>query len=173
MCKLSETQVLNAAQAVETTAITFLTSLSLISTAEGQTITTDFKTLLTDIQGWKSGTPVDDIEQVVGYIQSGLSLLPIPAEYQAGLQIILGGLEGVLVLLGANSADTSVPANLMQAHLVAAAGEKKVIAYTGYKPSRIDKARAALGDTHIFADRYNQTWDAWFKNSGLPDQAAA
>lgn len=173
MCKNSESTILSAAQAVETTAVAFLTSLKLISTTEGQTITTDFQTLIADIQAWKSGTPITNIEQVIADIQNGLSLLPIPEPYVAGLDIILGGLQGVLAILGANSTDTSVAANMRSAHVIAAAGVKQVEVSTGYKVSMIDRARASLGDTNVFATKYLQTWDAWAEKSNLAGYQAA
>lgn len=177
MCKAAETQVLNIAQSVESTVISLLTETKLISTAEGQTISSDLGVLLTDIANWKSGTPATDIEQVVNDIEAALPALPIPAPFNLLIPIALGGLTTILTLLGANSpapAPAAVPAELtaqvqtLHAHSVAAAGEAKVETLTGYKPSTFDKARAMLGDSSIAANKYKDVWNKAVADNKLP-----
>ena len=188
MCQQAEAQVLNVAKTAESTVITLLAESKLITTAEGQTITTDFTTLITDIQNWKSGTPATDAIQVVEDIEAVLPALPIPAPFNILVPIALGGLTTILTLLGANSPAPATPettaavaaAPALAAHIqtlhasaVAAAGEAKVTSLTGYKPSVMDKARAMMGDTHVAANKYKQTWNTTVSDNGLPETLKA
>jgi hypothetical protein len=179
MCKNAEAQVLNAAEASESTILSLLTTANVINTAEGQKIDADFKTAIADIQAWKSGTPATDAEEVIQDIEAALPLIPIPVPFNVLVPIALGGLATVLTLLGANSptsapavsenAEEVVAAQTIHAHTVAATGEAKVEALTGYKPSMIDKARAMLGDSSIAANKYKQVWNKTVEDNNLPE----
>jgi hypothetical protein len=172
---------LNIAEVAESTAINLLTESKLISTAQGQVVSGYYSTLIADIKNWKSGTPANDIEQIVQDIEAILPALPIPAPFNVLVPIALGGLTTILTLLGANSPaptpdESTVPAEahqLAHAHTVGAAGEAKVEALTGYKPSMIDKARAMLGDSSIAANKYKQVWNDTVDANGLPETLKA
>lgn len=198
MCKQSEAQVLNVVKASESTIITLLTEAKLISTAQGQTIETDFEALIADVQNWKSGMPADAAMQVVQDIETALPLLPIPPPYNILVPVALAGLTTILTLLGANSPapaaieidgggngdGTGLTPSLepnplaphvqtLYAHSVAAQGEAKVEQLTGYKVSMIDKARAMMGDSGIAAKKYKQAWNETVETNGLPDTLKA
>lgn len=181
MCKNAESQVLNIAQVSESTIIILLTEAKVITTAQGQTIQTDFTAAITAIQNWKAGTPATDISEIITAIQSNLQLIPIPAPLNLLIPAALAGLQTILSLLGANSpapvaagveATTEAVAahQMFHAHAVAADGEAKVAELTGYKPSMWDKARAASGDTHVASDAYIKHWDATVEKNGLPEE---
>lgn len=184
MCANAEAQVLNAAEAAESTVISLLTESNLISTPEGQKITTDFKTAITDIQNWKSGTPATDAVEVINDIEAALPLIIIPAPFNVLVPIALAGLTTILTLLGANSpapveagveaTGVVLPASqTLHAHAVAATGEAKVETLTGYKASKWDKARAMVGDTHVAADAYRKVWNDAVVKNGLPESLKA
>lgn len=177
MCANAEAQVLNAAEAAESTVLSLLTSAGAINTAEGQQINADFKTAIADIQAWKSGTPATNAVQVIQDIEAALPLIPLPAPFNVLVPIALGGLATILTLLGANSpapaepeATPALAPHIQMAHAtaVAAAGEAKVASLTGYKPSTMDKARAMLGETSIAANRYKGVWNKTVDENDLP-----
>lgn len=181
MCQQSEAQVLNVVKASESTIITLLTEAKIISTAQGQTIETDFEALIADVQNWKSGTPADAAIQVVQDIEAALPLLPIPPPYNILVPVALAGLTTILTLLGANSpapaianaGELTAHVQTLHAHSVAAQGEAKVESLTGYKPSTMDKARAMMGDSGIAAKKYKQVWNETIETNGLPDTLKA
>ena len=67
----------------------------------------------------------------------------------------------------------AMQAQTIHAHTVAAAGEAKVTAMTGYKPSVWEKARAAAGDTHVAANAYKKEWAKAWKAGGFDKVVAA
>jgi hypothetical protein len=183
MCKLSESQALNAAKVGEESLVKLLTDAGIIDTPMGKTITGYAGTLITDIEAWVPGTFPQEALEVVQDIENELPSLPIPTPFNVFVPLALGLFATVFTLLSANSPAPGIPpvdagspdgdlnaaAQTFHAHAVGAAGEAKVYQLTGYKPSVFDKGRAALGDTHVVANAYKSRWEELRKENNLPE----
>jgi hypothetical protein len=79
------------------------TAVAALETLEGNTanvakIQADTQAAETAIANWKTGTPAQDVLQVLSILQSDLSLLPIGAQDQALIQLALGTVEQIIML---------------------------------------------------------------------------
>jgi hypothetical protein len=73
--------------------------LKTVSSSAAATIYQAFQALETAVQNWKPGGVVSEIEQAVNAFVSAMSLVPVLAEYQPLVALIVATVEGLLTLL--------------------------------------------------------------------------
>ena len=175
MCKSAAATAAVLMKAIEPTIVQLLTLEGIANTPAGTSAINAFNAALTAVESWKSGTTSADVIQLINAFVAVFDTLPLPPTVQTLVSIITAGIEGVIAAITANSpapvttegttpvaADAAAEAEAVQtihAHSVANAAEAKVTALTGYKPSTLDKARVALGDTALPAIKYKQVWN--------------
>lgn len=173
MCTNAEKTIDNLLIAEEPTVKILLTDANLINTPTGTVVINEYSAILTALAGWTPGTPAQEVIEVINDFQAGLDALPIPETFLVLENVIEAGVVTAIGLLTANSPAPQAPPQggagvdaafaasyqTLHAHAAAADAEAKVTALTGFKPSVFDKARAALGDTHVAAKHYTAVWD--------------
>jgi hypothetical protein len=158
-----------------------LADAKLNTTPDGIAAIAAYKAAETACENWTQGTSAQNALELIADFQTLFSALPLPPSYELLINLILGGVTAAIGLLTANSpapvpapAPTDVApevaahAQLFHAHAVGAATEAKVVALTGIKISAWDKARAAVGDTHVVANRYKSEWNSAVDKGGFP-----
>jgi hypothetical protein len=77
--------------------------LKSVSASEAATIYAAFQTLETDVQNWKPGGAIAVIEQAVNAFVSAMNLVPVLAEYQPLVALIVATVEGLIALIAPGS----------------------------------------------------------------------
>lgn len=110
MCKNATATAASLMAAIEPTIKNLLTVTNLLNTPQGAAAIKAYDAALAALQSWKSGTPAQDVLEVISDFQVAFNALPIPAAYSALVNIILAGVETVIGVLTANSPVQSAPA---------------------------------------------------------------
>ncbi len=89
------------------------TAVSSLLVFEGNTTTAakinaDFAAASTAISGWKSGSPTQDIAELLNIVEDDLNLIPISTEDQAFIDLGIGAVDQLLALFPAPAATTPV-----------------------------------------------------------------
>lgn len=191
MCQKAAEQAGNLLSSLEPDIQEILEVTGQANTPPGLAAIAAYNAAVVALQNWQSGTASEDVVEVLNGLQASLNAVfaavpAISAPVQVLVNLLLGAVTTVITLVSANSpAPAPAPADTMpdspavvahaetfNAHAVAAAGEAKVTAMTGYKPSVWEKARAAAGDTHVAQNAYKKEWAKAWKSGGF-DKAPA
>ena len=89
--------------AIEPTLKSLLTYTGLAETPQGIAVIAAYDAALTAVENWKSGTPAQDVLQILGDFQVAFNALPLPANVVLLTNIVLAGVEAVIGVLTANS----------------------------------------------------------------------
>ena len=183
MCQNASSQASNLLKAEEPTLTGVLALLGQTSTPAGIAIVTAYNAAVVALANWKQGTAAQNVLQLLGDFTTAFnalaSTLPLPPEVDVLVNLIAGGIAAVIGIINANSPAPAAPAGAATPELAAAAqtfhahaagadAQAKVTALTGVKLSHWDMARAALGDTHVAANRYKSEWNKAVDVGNLP-----
>ncbi len=86
-----------------------------IATLEGNTalaaqLQADTTAAVAAIDGWKQGTPAQDVIQALNIVENDLNLIPAASPYAPLIDIAIGTVEGILALLPAPAPSTATAA---------------------------------------------------------------
>lgn len=182
MCQNAAAQAANLLKAEEPTLVGILAFLNQTNTPAGIAVVTAYNAAVVALDNWQSGTAAQNVLQLINDFTTGFNALAaslsLPAPVVVLVDLISGGVEAVIGIIESNSPAPPAPAaatpeeaaaaQTFHAHAVGAAAEAKVTALTGVKLSAWDKARAALGDSHVAANRYKSEWNSAVAKGGLP-----
>lgn len=168
MCKNATQTAANFMAAIEPTLVNLLTDTGIAATPNGIAAIAAYNAAEKAVAAWVPGTAATEVAELVQDFNTVFQGLPVPADFKTFASIIAGGIQAVLTVLVGNTtspatAEAATPeeaehVQTMHAHEVGNAGVVEVAKLTGYHVSLIDRTRAALGDTHIGAKRYTETW---------------
>lgn len=103
MCQNAQKTIINLMAELEPSLIALGNAAGLNNNPDFQTAIKAYNTALTAVENWKSGTPAQDVIQVIQALEAAVQILPIPPQYQVLVNIILAGIATVIGVLSANS----------------------------------------------------------------------
>ena len=103
MCQKAAQTAASVMGAIEPTLKSLLTATGLINTPDGQAAIAAYDAALTALKGWQSGTPAQDVIQLIGDFEDLFNALPVPDNVKLFANIILAGISTVIGILTANS----------------------------------------------------------------------
>ena len=180
MCQNAEKTAAELMQEIEPTLVSLLELEGIANTPDGQAAINAYNAALTAVQNWVPGTTSQTVVQLINAFTAVFDTLPIPTEAIGLENLIAAGVVTVITVITANSPTTAATSASEQgasaeeiakvqeigAHEIANSGEAQVEKLTGLKASAWDKARAALGDTHVAAARYRSEWNKGCETMG-------
>ena len=176
MCTNATKTAASLMAAIEPTLKSILTFTNLINTPQGQDAIKAYDAALAALQAWKSGTPAEDVLQLVGDFQQVFNALPMPANVSALVNIILAGIETVIGVVMANAPAPVTAAMPSLAHSLRASPEEShamhqahVIADTTAKVTTLVPG-FKRSIWHSPASQYAKAWNEGVTSSGLPDE---
>jgi len=106
MCQKAAETAAAVMAGIEPTFLSILNLEGLTTTTNGAAAIAAYNAALKALQNWQSGTPSQDVVQLLVAFQTIFSTLPLPPEIVTFVNIILGGVVTVIGIVKANS---SVP----------------------------------------------------------------
>lgn len=102
-CPVTQSQIAQLVAEVGTGLSGILPYIKGVSATIATQIESSFAALETAVQGWKPGTAVTDIEQVVNAFVANMALIPVLGAYQPLVALIVATAEGIITLLVPNA----------------------------------------------------------------------
>lgn len=159
MCQAAAKTAASLMAAIEPTIKSLLTLTGQSNTPQGIAAIAAYDAALAALQNWQSGTPAQNVLELLAAFQSVFNALPLPTTFEVLANIVLAGIETVIGVLTANSpapaapaGATLAPADIQVAHqaFVAADTTAKVQALVpGFKRSIF----------HSPASQYTTAWN--------------
>jgi hypothetical protein len=161
---ITQTQLASLIAEVGAGLAEILPYLTSVSAAAAQKIEASFQALETAVQNWKPGAVVSEIEQAVNVFVANMNLIPVLAEYQPLVALIVATAEGLLALLipaPAGGTTTTTFAHAAPGVAVDHVGGKIVVHYQGQTVTNPPKTASA------FRSAWNKQVKADSKLAGL------
>lgn len=163
MCKNVESQISNLMIAERPTLVAVLT-IAGVDAATEENVLAAYDAAQVAAENWVPGSTTAQVDEALNaalaVIVSLKALIPAPAV--ALLGVVIGGIEAVIGLINANSATTTADTSAAIAH-----AEAQVVANVpGFKLNVFERARAAVGDTHVAANHYKHEWNSAIEVAG-------
>jgi hypothetical protein len=98
-CPASQSQIAELVAEMSTALNGILPYLKSVSASEAATIQQLFQALETDVKGWKAGDSIAAIEQVVNDFVASMNLIPVTADYQPLVALLVATAEGIITLV--------------------------------------------------------------------------
>jgi hypothetical protein len=158
--------------AIEPTLKSLLTYAKLLDTPEGQAAIAAYDAALVAVQGWKSGTPAQNVLTLIGDFQTVFATLPIPANVETLVNIILAGIETVIGVLTANSPAPGPTVGVAKSD--AASPEERTALYQVHVIAETTAKVKTLVPTfqrsfwHSASYQYKKTWNDQLTIGGFP-----
>ena len=111
---VTQSQVAQLIAEVGTALAEIMPYLKTVSAATAQKIEDSFLALETAVQNWKPGTTIAVIEQVVNDFVANMNLIPVLADYQPLVALIVATVEGLVSLLVPTALPSSVTSSARQ-----------------------------------------------------------
>lgn len=176
MCTNATKTAAELMAAIKPTLESLLSDTSLLNTPEGQAAIAAFDAAETAVGNWQTGSPAENVLELVMDFQSVFNTLPLPADVEEFTNLILGGVEAVIGVLEGNGtlpAVAEVPADadatpeeLMQLHqeeTVAKTTAKIQVLVPGFKRSKWQKA----------STQYTNYWNSTAEKANKPQLKVA
>jgi len=156
--------------AIEPTLKSLLTYTGLAETPQGIAVIAAYDAALTAVENWKSGTPAQDVLQILGDFQVAFNALPLPANVVLLTNIVLAGVEAVIGVLTANSPAPAGAAGDATPEETQAQHQVQVITETTTKVQKlVPNFKRSIW--HSAATQYKNQWNSTVTGMG-PDYAA-
>ena len=128
MCQAAAQTAAAVMAGIEPTFKAVLSLEGLTSTPNGQSAIAAYNAALAALQAWKSGTPSQDVVQLLIAFQTIFATLPLPTNIVTFVNIILGGVVTVIGIVKANS-PAPTPVVVVGAHLEDLASDEDLQAH--------------------------------------------
>jgi hypothetical protein len=116
MCKAAAKTAAALMAAIEPTIKSLLTATGQINTPDGIAAIKAYDDAVTALDSWTSGTPAQEVLELIADFQAALNVIPIPPQFQVLLNIVLAGVETVIGVLTANSPAPTDAASAVAPH---------------------------------------------------------
>lgn len=171
MCQKAASTAAALMSAIRPTIVSLLTLANLAQTPDGIAALKAYDAAVTALQAWQSGTPAQNVLELIGDFQTIFNALPLPATVTALANIILAGIETVIGVLTANSPAlatmSSLTANFAEAHDVTAMHQAFVAADTTAKvQALVPGFKRSIW--HSPESQYNKAWNGAVDAGGFP-----
>jgi hypothetical protein len=172
MCQNATKTAASLMLAIEPTIKSLLTLTGQASTPAGIAAINAYNAALAALQAWQSGTPAENVLELLNAFQAVFNTVPLPAVYQVLGNIVLAGIETVIGVLTANSpapaapAETADRANLLFAHDIQAAHQVNVAVDTAAKvQALVPGFKRSIW--HSPESQYKTAWNKAVDSEGL------
>lgn len=102
-CPVTQSQIAALVAEIGTGLSGILPYIKSVSASVATQVEKSFAALETAVQGWKPGTSIADIEQVVNAFVANMALIPVLGAYQPLVALIVATAEGIITLLVPNA----------------------------------------------------------------------
>lgn len=165
MCQKAAETAAAVLKGVEPTFVELLTLEGIATTTEGVTAINAFNAAQAALASWQSGTPAQNIIQLVDDFTAVFGTLPLPPEVKSLGNIILAALATVTGILSANSPAPASPAGAPAFEETQALHALSVRADTEAKVQAL-VPQFKLSRFHSPAVQYRNTWNKAVEDLG-------
>jgi hypothetical protein len=173
MCQNAAATAASLLKAEEPSLKALLSYLDQTNTPAGIGVVTAFDAAVTSLQNWKSGTPAQNVLQLIGDFVTGFDALaaslPLPPNVVLLVDVISAGVQAAIGIVTANSPiPTPAPASAN------ASSDESVAAYQAQVASETEAKVAALVPNfhrsiwHSAAHQYKNVWNNAVTSGGFP-----
>ena len=160
MCQKAAQTAAAVMAGIRPTLVSLLTATGVASTPDGLAAIAAFDAAEKALQGWQTGTPAQNVIQLIGDFETIFATLPLPANVITFTNLILAGIATVIGIVTANSPAPAAPADatahplqtqaIYQANVAAETTAKVQALVPKFKPSIF----------HTPESQYEKAWNA-------------